>query len=130
MTEANESSKPLGLASTAMLGPTRELVIRIARAAGVNGDPAGPGDDGIDTWYGNQYLPCGALTKLVALAMAEEQARWVALLRSWVVEAERESRAEAAGWLERAIDALTPNGLSMTGEDGNERSQSFGIIKA
>jgi len=53
------------------LGPTRETVVRIARAAGVNGDPAGPGDDGIDTWYGHQYLPCGALKKLVALAMAE-----------------------------------------------------------
>ena len=57
------------------LGPTRETVVRLARAAGLNGDPAGPGDDGIDTWYGHQYLPSGALAKLVALAMAEERAR-------------------------------------------------------
>ncbi len=62
---------PAKVASNDQLGPTRETVVRLARAAGVNGDPAGPGDDGIDTWYGHQYLPCGALTKLVALAMTE-----------------------------------------------------------
>ena len=54
---------------------TRDTVIRIARAAGVNCDPAGPGHDDIDTWYGNQYLPTGALTALVLAAMAEERER-------------------------------------------------------
>ena len=51
------------------MAPDRELVVRLARAAGINCDPAGPGDDLIDTWYGDQYLPSGALTRLVALAM-------------------------------------------------------------
>lgn len=68
---SEEVAGPGGSAFSAGLGPTRETVVRLARAAGVNGDPAGPGDDGIDTWYGSQYLPCGALTKLVDLAMAE-----------------------------------------------------------
>lgn len=66
-----QNQPPANVASTAELGPARETVVRLARAAGMNGDPAGPGDDGIDTWYGCQYLPSGALTKLVALAMAE-----------------------------------------------------------
>lgn len=39
---------------------------------------------------------------------SEERERWVTLLRSWVVEAERESGPEAAGWLERAIEELAP----------------------
>lgn len=75
------NGRPMTVGSSEWLGPTRETVVRLARAAGVNGDPAGPGDDGIDMWYGLQYLPNGALTKLVALAMAEEQARWIEALR-------------------------------------------------
>jgi hypothetical protein len=51
----------------------RGEIIRIAREAGINFDPAGPGDDGIDTWYGNQWLPCGAIQKLIEIAQAEER---------------------------------------------------------
>ena len=46
-----------------------ERIIEIARSVGINCDPAGPGDDGFDTWYGNQYLPSGAL---IAFANAIE----------------------------------------------------------
>jgi len=74
------AAEPLALRLSEELGPTRETVVRLARAAGVNGDPAGPGDDGIDTWYGNQYLPSGALTKLVALTMAAERERFQRLI--------------------------------------------------
>lgn len=47
---------------------TRDKVIALARQAGVNGEPAGESDQGIDTWHGIQFLPCGSLTKLVELA--------------------------------------------------------------
>lgn len=54
---------------------TRDDVIRMAREAGINFDPAAPGGDGIDAWYGDQYLPCGAVVKLIEIAMAEERER-------------------------------------------------------
>jgi hypothetical protein len=43
---------------------TDERIVEFARAAGIIFDPAGPEDDGIDTWYGKQYLPSGSLIKL------------------------------------------------------------------
>jgi hypothetical protein len=47
----------------------REEVIELARMAGINGEPAGPSDQGIDTWYGNQYLPSGALERFAELVI-------------------------------------------------------------
>jgi hypothetical protein len=51
----------------------RSEIIRMAREAGINFDPAGPSDDGIDTWYGNQYLPSGAIRRLIEIAQAAER---------------------------------------------------------
>jgi len=51
----------------------RDEIIRMAREAGINFDPAGPGDDGIDTWYGDQYLPCGSIAKLIEIAQSAER---------------------------------------------------------
>lgn len=46
----------------------------LARSVGINFDPAGLGDDGIDTWYGTQYLPSGSLRKLVDAVTSAERA--------------------------------------------------------
>ena len=48
-----------------------ELIERLAREAGITMNPAGPSDDGIDTWFGVQYLPSGALVRFAALVAAE-----------------------------------------------------------
>lgn len=50
------------------------LIERLAREAGIAMKPAGQSDDGIDTWYGNQYLPNGSLAAFAAL-VADECAR-------------------------------------------------------
>ena len=43
----------------------------MAREAGIKFTPAGPADEGIDTWYGAQYLPSGALARFHALALEQ-----------------------------------------------------------
>lgn len=49
---------------------------KLARQAGINFDPADPNDDdGIDTWYGDQYLPSGALQRFAELVVASERAK-------------------------------------------------------
>ncbi|MDX9716288.1 MAG: hypothetical protein RBT67_02840 [Thauera sp.] len=52
---------------------TRDEIISMAREAGINFDPAKEGGDGIDCWYGDQYLPSGALQKFAALVAAAER---------------------------------------------------------
>ena len=54
---------------------TNEELKAIAREAGINFDPAGEHDDGIDTWYGSQYLPSGSLQRLVAAVVARERSK-------------------------------------------------------
>lgn len=39
----------------------------LAMQAGIKFTPAGPGDYGIDTWYGDQYLPSGSLQKFARI---------------------------------------------------------------
>lgn len=51
-----------------------ELIEVFAARAGITMQVAGPSDGGIDTWFGNQYLPNGALPRFAAL-VAEECAR-------------------------------------------------------
>ena len=50
------------------------FIERLARMASVNCKLAGPGDDGIDSWYGDQYLPNGSLARFANL-LAEECAK-------------------------------------------------------
>lgn len=42
----------------------------MARESGINFEPARE-EGGIDTWYGNQYLPDGALARFAALVRAK-----------------------------------------------------------
>lgn len=50
---------------------TGEEITRLARLAGINCDMAQPGE--VDTWYGNQWLPDGALRRFALLV--EESCR-------------------------------------------------------
>lgn len=59
---------------------------QLARDAGINFTPAGPSDDGIDTWFGDQYLPSGALQKFAALVLAEHSPAIIALARKLAME--------------------------------------------
>lgn len=83
--------------------PTREQVIALARAAGINGEPAGPDDDGIDTWYGNQYLECGSLSALVELAMREGRAQALEIAQGIHAEAAEVAHPDADGWTAECV---------------------------
>ena len=100
---------PVEVRSTAELGVTRDEVVSLARAAGVNGEPAGPNDDEIDSWYGNQYLPSGSLTKLVGLAMIAGIRRALAIAKSIHAEAADVAHPDAEFWtaecVKRILDA-------------------------
>ena len=100
---------PVEVRSTAGLGVTRDEVVSLARAAGVNGEPAGPNGDGIESWYGNQYLPSGALTKLVGLAMISGIRRALAIAEAIHAEAADVAHPDAEVWtaecVKRILDA-------------------------
>ena len=86
--------------------PKREQVIALARSAGINGVPAGSDEDGIDTWCGNQYLPCGALTSLVSLAMREGRAQALKIARAIHAEAADVAHPDAEVWTDECVKRI------------------------
>jgi hypothetical protein len=63
-----------------------KTIEQLAREAGINFTPAGPHDDGIDTWFGDQYLPSGALQRFAALVLAEHSPGIIALARKLAIQ--------------------------------------------
>lgn len=84
---------------------SNELIERLAREAGINFEPAGKADEGVDMWFGDQYLPDGALARFAAL-VAEHLATHVVASADALEHAERYGGSEAAGELDSAADRI------------------------
>lgn len=82
----------------------REEIIRMAREAGINFDPAREGDDGIDCWYGDQYLPCGALKKFADLVEAAEREACAQVCESMGAMEALEGEEEGSAAMVRVAD--------------------------
>lgn len=85
-------------------------IVGLAQKAGITWSPAGQGDDGIDAWYGNQYLPSGSLVKFAQLVEIAEREACALVCLSRTEMAEKYSGPEAAGCLEFVADMIRARG--------------------
>lgn len=108
-----------------LLRPTREQVIALARNAGVNGDPAKDVDDDTDTWYGNQYLPSGALEELVTLAMREGRAQALEIAMAIYKEADKVAHPDAKAWTDECVQRIRGFSPKFKDDECNEKQNEM-----